>query len=149
MDVPSTVQKITLNNGPGYNNGDGLQFPGTSDHLNHIEQQTIFEEHGSRRRTTPTMATPQRHRPRPYPPNVDLVPGGDLDRQFYPDRVGHNHNASVGQEALSQTTISWNPLPGTPSSEYIITCNPISTDEEPLQVSHFLHFSWNRSKGTN
>lgn len=130
LDVPSTVQKNTLNNGPGYNNGDGLQFPGTSDHLNHIEQQTIFEEHGSRRRTTPTMATPQRHRPRPYPPNVDLVPGGDLDRQFYPDRVGHNHNASVEQEALSQTTISWNPLPA--SSEYIISCNPISTDEEPL-----------------
>ncbi|XP_074047536.1 fibronectin isoform X10 [Macrotis lagotis] len=37
----------------------------------------------------------------------------------------------TGQEALSQTTISWTPFQE--SSEYIISCNPIGIDEEPLQ----------------
>ncbi|XP_027729681.1 fibronectin isoform X10 [Vombatus ursinus] len=37
----------------------------------------------------------------------------------------------TGQEALSQTTISWTPLQE--SSEYIISCHPIGIDEEPLQ----------------
>ncbi|XP_051010088.1 fibronectin isoform X5 [Acomys russatus] len=37
----------------------------------------------------------------------------------------------TGQEALSQTTISWTPFQE--SSEYIISCHPIGTDEEPLQ----------------
>ncbi|XP_060040129.1 fibronectin isoform X6 [Erinaceus europaeus] len=37
----------------------------------------------------------------------------------------------TGQEALSQTTISWAPLQE--SSEYIISCQPIGIDEEPLQ----------------
>ncbi|XP_036028946.1 fibronectin isoform X12 [Onychomys torridus] len=37
----------------------------------------------------------------------------------------------TGQEALSQTTISWTPFQE--SSEYIISCHPVGTDEEPLQ----------------
>lgn len=37
----------------------------------------------------------------------------------------------TGQEALSQTTISWPPFQE--SSEYIISCHPVGTDEEPLQ----------------
>ncbi|XP_007501842.1 fibronectin isoform X10 [Monodelphis domestica] len=37
----------------------------------------------------------------------------------------------TGQEALSQTTISWTPFQE--SSEYIISCHPIGIDEEPLQ----------------
>ncbi|XP_031307678.2 fibronectin isoform X12 [Camelus dromedarius] len=37
----------------------------------------------------------------------------------------------TGQEALSQTTISWTPFQE--SSEYIISCHPIGVDEEPLQ----------------
>nr|XP_021558942.1 fibronectin isoform X6 [Neomonachus schauinslandi] len=37
----------------------------------------------------------------------------------------------TGQEALSQTTISWTPFQE--SSEYIISCHPVDTDEEPLQ----------------
>ncbi|XP_057619300.1 fibronectin isoform X11 [Chionomys nivalis] len=37
----------------------------------------------------------------------------------------------TGQEALSQTTISWAPFQE--SSEYIISCHPVGTDEEPLQ----------------
>nr|XP_045004498.1 fibronectin isoform X12 [Jaculus jaculus] len=37
----------------------------------------------------------------------------------------------TGQEALSQTTISWTPFQE--SSEYIISCQPVGVDEEPLQ----------------
>ncbi|KAL1770927.1 fibronectin isoform X6 [Sigmodon hispidus] len=37
----------------------------------------------------------------------------------------------TGQEALSQTTISWTPFQE--SSEYIISCHPVGTNEEPLQ----------------
>ncbi|XP_005202843.1 fibronectin isoform X12 [Bos indicus] len=37
----------------------------------------------------------------------------------------------TGQEALSQTTISWTPFQE--SSEYIISCHPVGIDEEPLQ----------------
>ncbi|XP_006867854.1 PREDICTED: fibronectin isoform X5 [Chrysochloris asiatica] len=37
----------------------------------------------------------------------------------------------TGQEALSQTTISWTPFQE--SSEYIISCHPIGINEEPLQ----------------
>ncbi|XP_005331906.2 fibronectin isoform X11 [Ictidomys tridecemlineatus] len=37
----------------------------------------------------------------------------------------------TGQEVLSQTTISWTPFQD--SSEYIISCQPIGTTEEPLQ----------------
>ncbi|XP_020037258.1 fibronectin isoform X9 [Castor canadensis] len=37
----------------------------------------------------------------------------------------------TGQEALSQTTISWTPFQE--SSEYIISCQPVGIDEEPLQ----------------
>ncbi|XP_017651748.1 fibronectin isoform X10 [Nannospalax galili] len=37
----------------------------------------------------------------------------------------------TGQEALSQTTISWTPFQE--SSEYIISCHPVGVDEAPLQ----------------
>ncbi|XP_019493865.1 PREDICTED: fibronectin isoform X7 [Hipposideros armiger] len=37
----------------------------------------------------------------------------------------------TGQEAVSQTTISWTPFQE--SSEYIISCQPVGIDEEPLQ----------------
>uniref|UniRef100_F7HNH0 Fibronectin n=1 Tax=Callithrix jacchus TaxID=9483 RepID=F7HNH0_CALJA len=106
LDVPSTVQKTPFITHPGYDTGNGIQLPGTSGQQPSVGQQMIFEEHGFRRTTPPTTATPIRHRPRPYPPNV-------------------------GQEALSQTTISWTPFQE--SSEYIISCHPMGNDEEPLQ----------------
>ncbi|XP_038276949.1 fibronectin isoform X7 [Dermochelys coriacea] len=46
-------------------------------------------------------------------------------------KTGPRHNDTAGQEALSQTTISWRPL--LESSEYVISCQPVGTDEEPLQ----------------
>uniref|UniRef100_A0A8C9ATI4 Fibronectin n=1 Tax=Prolemur simus TaxID=1328070 RepID=A0A8C9ATI4_PROSS len=56
---------------------------------------------------------------------------GDVDHHLYPHVLGLNPNASTGQEALSQTTISWTPFQET--SEYIISCHPVGIDEEPLQ----------------
>ncbi|XP_077685963.1 fibronectin isoform X3 [Eretmochelys imbricata] len=46
-------------------------------------------------------------------------------------KTGPRRNDTTGQEALSQTTISWRPL--LESSEYVISCQPVGTNEEPLQ----------------
>ncbi|XP_052049741.1 fibronectin isoform X4 [Apodemus sylvaticus] len=132
-----TVQKTPFITNPGYDTENGIQLPGTTHQQPSVGQQMIFEEHGFRRTTPPTAATPVRLRPRPYLPNVDEevqighVPRGDLDYHLYPHVPGLNPNASTGQEALSQTTISWTPFQE--SSEYIISCQPVGTDEEPLQ----------------
>ncbi|XP_062047235.1 fibronectin isoform X3 [Lepus europaeus] len=135
LDVPSTVQKTPFITNPGYDTGNGIQLPGTSGQQPSVGQQMIFEEHGFRRTTPPTTATPVKLRP--YLPNVDEdiqighVPRGDVDYHLYPHVLGLNPNASTGQEALSQTTISWTPFQE--SSEYIISCHPVGTDEQPLQ----------------
>ncbi|XP_055472575.1 fibronectin isoform X4 [Psammomys obesus] len=129
-----TVQKTPFITNPGYDTENGIQLPGTTYQQPSVGQQMIFEEHGFRRTTPPTAATPVRLRPRPYLPNVDEeihVPRGDVDYHLYPHVPGLNPNASTGQEALSQTTISWPPFQE--SSEYIISCQPVGTDEEPLQ----------------
>ncbi|XP_077011160.1 fibronectin isoform X5 [Tamandua tetradactyla] len=132
-----TVQKTPFVTNPGYDNGNGIQLPGTSGQQPSVGQQMIFEEHGFRRTTPPTTATPIRHRPRPFPPNVNEeiqighVPRGDMVYNLYPSVSELNPNASTGQEALSQTTISWTPFQE--SSEYIISCQPVGIDEEPLQ----------------
>ncbi|XP_032968612.1 fibronectin isoform X4 [Rhinolophus ferrumequinum] len=134
LDVPSTAQKTPFITNPGYDTGNGIQLPGTAGQQPSVGQQMIFEEHGFRR-TTP--ATPVRHRPGQYPLNVNEdiqighVPSGDIDHHLYPQVLGFNSNASTGQEAVSQTTISWNPFQE--SSEYIISCQPVGIDEEPLQ----------------
>ncbi|XP_059559039.1 fibronectin isoform X3 [Myotis daubentonii] len=135
LDVPSTAQKTPFITNPGSENG--IQLPGTSGQQPSVGQQMIFEEHGFRRTTPPTTATPVRHRPGPYPPHVNEeiqighVPRGDVDHHLYPHVLGLKPNASTGQEALSQTTISWTPFQE--SSEYIISCHPVGIDEEPLQ----------------
>lgn len=132
-----TVQKTPFITNPGYDTENGIQLPGTTHQQPSVGQQMVFEEHGFRRTTPPTAATPVRLRPRPYLPNVDEevqighVPRGDVDYHLYPHVPGLNPNASTGQEALSQTTISWTPFQE--SSEYIISCQPVGTDEEPLQ----------------
>ncbi|XP_039349752.1 fibronectin isoform X5 [Mauremys reevesii] len=129
LDVPSTVERIPDTN--RFDNGNGIQLPGTSGQQTLVNQgqQVFFEEHGFRRTTAPTTATPIRHRPRPQAPNVDEeINHGNR----YPGpRVDFPHNDTTGQEALSQTTISWRPL--LESSEYVISCQPVGTDEQPLQ----------------
>lgn len=49
----------------------------------------------------------------------------------YPHSREPRRNDTTGQEALSQTTISWRPL--LESTEYIISCQPVSQDEDTLQ----------------
>ncbi|XP_047398942.1 fibronectin isoform X2 [Sciurus carolinensis] len=134
LDVPSTVQKTPFVINPGSDTGNGIQLPGTSHQKPSVGQQMIIEEHGFRKTTPPTAVTPIRHRPKPYLPNIDEighVPRGDVDHHLYPHVMGLNPNASTGQEVLSQTTISWTPFQDT--SEYIISCQPIGSEEESLQ----------------
>ncbi|XP_024062647.2 fibronectin isoform X5 [Terrapene carolina triunguis] len=132
LDVPSTVERT----------GNGIQLPGTSGQQTLVNQgqQVFFEEHGFRRTTAPTTATPIRHRPRLQTPDVDEeinlsnrypVPRVDSVEQSFPHLPGSRRNDTTGQEALSQTTISWRPL--LESSEYVISCQPVGTDEQPLQ----------------
>uniref|UniRef100_A0A8B9TT48 Fibronectin n=1 Tax=Anas platyrhynchos TaxID=8839 RepID=A0A8B9TT48_ANAPL len=108
LDVPSIDEGTPYLTNNRYDNGNGIQLPGTSGHpqtIGHQGQQVFFEEHGYRR-PVPTTATPLRPGSRRQPPNVD-------------------------EEALSQTTISWRPL--LESTEYIISCQPVSQDEDTLQ----------------
>ncbi|KAM7153887.1 fibronectin isoform 2-T2 [Macrochelys suwanniensis] len=120
----------------------GRKKTGTSGQqtLGNQGQQVFFEEHGFRRTTAPTTATPIRHRPRLQTPDVDEeidlgnrypVQRVDLVQPSFPHPLGPRRNDTTGQEALSQTTISWRPL--LESSEYVISCQPVGTDEEPLQ----------------
>ncbi|XP_054685220.1 fibronectin isoform X10 [Grus americana] len=117
----------------------GRKRTGTSGHpqtIGHQGQQVFFEEHGYRR-PVPTTATPLRPGSRRQPPNVDEaieIPGYQVPivvEPSYPHSRGPRRNDTTGQEALSQTTISWRPL--LESSEYIISCQPVSQDEDTLQ----------------
>ncbi|KAM7153888.1 fibronectin isoform 3-T3 [Macrochelys suwanniensis] len=141
LDVPSTVERTPYFTNR-FDNGNGIQLPGTSGQqtLGNQGQQVFFEEHGFRRTTAPTTATPIRHRPRLQTPDVDEeidlgnrypVQRVDLVQPSFPHPLGPRRNDTTGQEALSQTTISWRPL--LESSEYVISCQPVGTDEEPLQ----------------
>uniref|UniRef100_A0A8V0YC34 Fibronectin n=1 Tax=Gallus gallus TaxID=9031 RepID=A0A8V0YC34_CHICK len=117
----------------------GRKRTGTSGHpqtIGHQGQQVFFEEHGYRR-PVPTTATPLRPGSRRQPPNVDEaieIPGYQVPIivvPSYPHSREPRRNDTTGQEALSQTTISWRPL--LESTEYIISCQPVSQDEDTLQ----------------
>lgn len=79
LDVPSTAQKTPSDN-----------IPGTAGGQPNDARQMIFEEHGFRRTTPPTMATPVRPRPGLYPPHVNAViqighvPKRGVDHHLYP-----------------------------------------------------------------
>ncbi|XP_017683982.1 PREDICTED: fibronectin isoform X5 [Lepidothrix coronata] len=139
LDVPSIDERTPYITNNRYDNGNGIQLPGTSGHpqtVGHQGQQVFFEEHGYRR-PVPTTATPLRPGSRRPLPNVDEaieIPGYQVPiivEPSYPHSRGPRRNDTTGQEALSQTTISWRPL--LESSEYIISCQPISQDEDTLQ----------------
>ncbi|XP_027533828.1 fibronectin isoform X5 [Neopelma chrysocephalum] len=139
LDVPSIDEGTPYLTNNRYDNGNGIQLPGTSGHpqtVGHQGQQVFFEEHGYRR-PVPTTATPLRPGSRRPLPSVDEaieIPGYQVPiivEPSYPHSRGPRRNDTTGQEALSQTTISWRPL--LESSEYIISCQPISQDEDTLQ----------------
>ncbi|XP_070789286.1 fibronectin isoform X3 [Pituophis catenifer annectens] len=105
--------------------------------LSNPGQQVIVEEFGSRTPTTPaTPGTPGRAKPdREEQPVVVIrhpIQVPDVDKPSYHHTLLHKDNYTRPQEALSQTTISWTPY--TDSSEYIISCQPVSAEEEPTEI---------------
>ncbi|XP_066045529.1 fibronectin isoform X6 [Chamaea fasciata] len=139
LDVPSIDEGTPYLTNNRYDNGNGIQLPGSSGHpqtVGHQGQQVFFEEHGYRR-PGPTTATPLRPGSRRPLPSVDEaleIPGYQVPvvvEPSFPHSRGPRRNDSAGQEALSHTTISWRPL--LESSEYIISCQPVSQDEDTLQ----------------
>ncbi|XP_039926137.1 fibronectin isoform X4 [Hirundo rustica] len=139
LDVPSIDEGTPYLTNNRYDNGNGIQLPGSSGHpqtVGHQGQQVFFEEHGYRR-PGPTTAAPLRPGSRRLLPSVDEaieIPGYQAPivvEPSFPHSRGPRRNDSAGQEALSQTTISWRPL--LESSEYIISCQPVSQDEDTLQ----------------
>ncbi|XP_070789287.1 fibronectin isoform X4 [Pituophis catenifer annectens] len=140
LDVPSVLENVPyLTNNP-YDNGNGIPIPGSSGQqtiLSNPGQQVIVEEFGSRTPTTPaTPGTPGRAKPdREEQPVVVIrhpIQVPDVDKPSYHHTLLHKDNYTRPQEALSQTTISWTPY--TDSSEYIISCQPVSAEEEPTEI---------------
>ncbi|KAK9410936.1 fibronectin [Crotalus adamanteus] len=137
LDVPSVLENVPyLTNNP-YDNGNGIPIPGSSGQhsiLSNPGQQVIVEEFGSRTPTTP--ATPGRAKPsREEQPVVVIrhpIQVPDVDKPSYHHTLLSKDNYTRPQEALSQTTISWTPY--TDSSEYIISCQPVSDEEEPTEI---------------
>uniref|UniRef100_A0A8D2LWS8 Fibronectin n=1 Tax=Varanus komodoensis TaxID=61221 RepID=A0A8D2LWS8_VARKO len=138
LDVSSSAENTPyLTNNP-YDSGNGIQLPGTSGQqpiLSNPGQQVIVEVYGSRTPATP--ATPARQGPNVHeqPVVVNLNPAHipEADRPSYPHTLRPISNHTRPQEALSQTTISWTPY--SESSEYIISCQPTGSDEEPTEVT--------------
>uniref|UniRef100_A0A670YGB5 Fibronectin n=1 Tax=Pseudonaja textilis TaxID=8673 RepID=A0A670YGB5_PSETE len=101
--------------------------------LSNPGQQVIVEEFGSRTPTTP--ATPGGAKPNEEQPVVVIhhpIQVPDVDKPSYHHTLLSKDNYTRPQEALSQTTISWTPY--TDSSEYIISCQPVSAEEEPTEI---------------
>ncbi|KAM6461891.1 fibronectin isoform 6-T6 [Liasis olivaceus] len=136
LDVPSVLENVPyLTNNP-YDNGNGIPIPGSSGQqpfLSNPSQQVIVEEFGSR--TPTTAATPGKAKPNGEQPVVVIhhpIQVPDVDQPSYHHTLLPKNNYTKPQEALSQTTISWTPY--TDSSEYIISCQPVSAEEEPTEI---------------
>lgn len=141
LDVPSVVEKTPYLTNNRYDSGNGIQLAGTSGQqpvLSNQGQQIFVEVFGSRTPTQTTPTTPIRPKPKPR---------GDEDTEVViqypiPDEPSYTHRPKPGsnytthREALSQTTITWRPFQE--SSEYIISCQPVGTEEEPSEVISFL-----------
>ncbi|XP_042299575.1 fibronectin isoform X1 [Sceloporus undulatus] len=132
LDVPSENTPYFTNN--PYDNGNGIKLPGTSGQHPTVTNpgQVIVEVYGSR--TPTTAATPSHRRPNEESVVVNRYPVRipEVDRPSYPHSLLPKNNRTRPQEALSETTISWTPY--LESSEYIISCQPVSSEEEPTEV---------------
>uniref|UniRef100_A0A8C6YC38 Fibronectin n=1 Tax=Naja naja TaxID=35670 RepID=A0A8C6YC38_NAJNA len=137
LDVPSVLENVPyLTNNP-YDNGNGIPIPGSSGQQSiqsNPGQQVIVEEFGSRTPTTP--ATPGRAKPNKEEQPVVVIHHPiqvpEVDKPSYHHTLLPKDNYTRPQEALSQTTISWTPY--IDSSEYIISCQPVSAEEEPTEI---------------
>ncbi|XP_069081733.1 fibronectin isoform X6 [Pleurodeles waltl] len=153
LDVPSLVENTPFISQTSFDNGNGIQLPGTSGQQNigHQGQQVFLEEHGFRSPVLPTTATPvkpgyqapeqhtlDKYTPGQHVPTIreDIELARFPPRQIDMDRpTSHDSGPQqvdrTGQEA--QTTISWRPLLET--TEYIITCHPVGNEETPQQFT--------------
>ncbi|XP_069839299.1 fibronectin isoform X3 [Dendropsophus ebraccatus] len=134
LDVPSEAEKKTFVAQTTFDNGNGIQLPGSVGPSNPTSEGKVIEEHGFRSPVAPTTATPVRpgqFTPEKYPEVFERYPiRGDFDGP-YPHGFGPHINDTGVQEVASQTTISWRPLLET--TEYVISCNPVDQDEAPTE----------------
>uniref|UniRef100_A0A8D0E6E8 Fibronectin n=1 Tax=Salvator merianae TaxID=96440 RepID=A0A8D0E6E8_SALMN len=133
LDVPTIVESIPY----PYDNENGIQLPGTSGQqpiLSNPGQKVIVEFYGSW--TPTTTATPVGRRPggdeEPGVVSRHPVRRPEVDGPSYSHTLLPKNNTRL-QEAISQTTISWTPFAET--SEYIISCQPVGSEEEPTELT--------------
>ncbi|XP_053328167.1 fibronectin isoform X2 [Spea bombifrons] len=138
LDVPS-VENTPLVEHTDFDNGNGIQLPGTNGQQPSPDHEgQVIEEHGFRSPVVPTTAVPLKpgqFTPGRHVPEMDTRRPhyrGDYDEN-YPHGFGPQHNDTGIQEVASQTTISWRPLLET--TEYVISCHPVGHDEAPLQFT--------------
>uniref|UniRef100_A0A8C9V6C2 Fibronectin n=1 Tax=Scleropages formosus TaxID=113540 RepID=A0A8C9V6C2_SCLFO len=129
LDVPHTVTP-----GDGGNNGFLPLDTGGQDRFKH-QGQHIYTEEDHKHLKVPSSRESLIYIPRPGPDGtrVPVVRASDVSVPGFPFQFGGN-DTRLPQEALTQTTISWEPIQHT--SEYVVSCNPISSlNEKMFQVS--------------
>ncbi|XP_075173642.1 fibronectin isoform X5 [Anomaloglossus baeobatrachus] len=135
LDVPSEAEKTPYIAQTTFDNGNGIQLPGSVRPSNPAHEGKVVEEHGFRSPVVPTTASPVRpglFTPERYPDVIDRhhLPRGDFDGP-YPHGLGPQINETGVQEVSSHTTISWRPLLET--TEYVISCHPVGQEEAPIE----------------
>ncbi|XP_040295628.1 fibronectin isoform X4 [Bufo bufo] len=135
LDVPSEAEKTPFVAQKTFDNGNGIQLPGSVGPSSSAHEGQVIEEHGFRSPVVPTTASPVRpgqFTPDRYPEVFDRyhISRGDFDGP-YPEGLAPQINDTGVQEVSSQTTISWRPLLET--TEYVISCHPVG-EEESLPI---------------
>ncbi|XP_033899677.3 fibronectin-like isoform X1 [Acipenser ruthenus] len=146
LDVPETIEHPPFSTHPRFDEDDnGVQLTGTNGQERLGQQgQHIYTEYqnlGNNGQLTPGV---------PHRPDHRLhIPEGDSGVRIggqHPVHTAVQVNQAIGgspfgipgngtdgiQEAQSQTTISWRPL--LQASEYLISCNPLSPNEDMYQL---------------
>ncbi|MGH0117046.1 UNVERIFIED_CONTAM: hypothetical protein FKN15_028158 [Acipenser sinensis] len=146
LDVPETIEHSPFSTHPRFDEDDnGVQLTGTNGQERLGQQgQHIYTEYqnlGNNGQLTPGVPHSPDHRL--YIPEGD---GGVRIGGQHPVHTAVQVNQAIGgspfgipgngtdgiQEAQSQTTISWRPL--LLASEYLISCNPLSPNEDMYQL---------------
>ncbi|XP_056391182.1 fibronectin isoform X3 [Hyla sarda] len=135
LDVPSETERTPFVGQTTFDNGNGIQLPGSVGPSSPAHVGKVIEEHGFRSPGVPTTVSPVRpgqFTPDGYPEVVERYPHirGDFDGP-YPHGYGPQINDTGVQEVASHTTISWRPLLET--TEYVISCHPVGEDEPPIE----------------
>lgn len=138
--MPSEVENTPFISETTFDNGNGIQLPGSAGQPSTGHEGQFVEEY-FRSPVLPTTAVPVRPG-QLIPDHVVTVdtsfhepnyhePKGDFEGP-YPHGFGPQINDTGLLEVASQTTISWRPLLET--TEYVISCHPVDHEESPLEV---------------